>query len=122
MRVFQAALDTPLDSPLLRHPLSSRFALHGLRAFDFRVLFPLRSCRSSSVNFFFFFFDFGEGNPKGPKIEKIQARLKCSSEIEKSQARRPPDPYFLWGILKVGIVNFQARLKFSSGIENFNRD
>ena len=32
MRLFQAALDTPLDSALLRHPLSSRFALHGFRA------------------------------------------------------------------------------------------
>ena len=34
MRLFQAALDTCLDSPLLCQPLSSRFALHGLRAFD----------------------------------------------------------------------------------------
>ena len=34
MRLFQAALDTPLDSPLVGHPLSSRFALHGLRAFE----------------------------------------------------------------------------------------
>ena len=34
MRLCQAALDTPLDSPLVGHPLSSRFALHGLRAFD----------------------------------------------------------------------------------------
>ena len=31
---FQAALDACLDSPLLCQPLSSRFALHGLRAFD----------------------------------------------------------------------------------------
>ena len=30
MRLFQAALDTPSRQPLLRHPLSSRFALHGL--------------------------------------------------------------------------------------------
>ena len=30
MRLFQAALDTPRGSPLLRHPLSSGFALHGL--------------------------------------------------------------------------------------------
>ena len=35
MRLFQAALDTPLDSPLVHHPLSSRFALHGLRALEF---------------------------------------------------------------------------------------
>ena len=34
MRLFQAALDTSLDSPLLCLPLSSRFALHGLRTFD----------------------------------------------------------------------------------------
>ena len=36
--VFQAPLDTCLDSPLLRQPLSPRFALHGLRAFDCRKL------------------------------------------------------------------------------------
>ena len=36
MRLFQAALDTPLDSPLPYQPLSSRFALHSLRALDFR--------------------------------------------------------------------------------------
>ena len=34
MRLLQGALDTPLDSPFFRHPLSSRFALQGLRAFD----------------------------------------------------------------------------------------
>ena len=34
MRPFQAALDTCLDSPLLCQPLSSRFALHGLRALE----------------------------------------------------------------------------------------
>ena len=36
MRLFQAALDTPgpLDSPSATLTLSSRFALHGLRAFD----------------------------------------------------------------------------------------
>ena len=39
MRLFQAALDTPLSrQPLLRHPLSSRFALHGLRAFENRPM------------------------------------------------------------------------------------
>ena len=31
MRLFQAPLNTCLDSPLLCQPLSSRFALHGLR-------------------------------------------------------------------------------------------
>ena len=36
MHLFQAALDTCFDSPLLYQPLSSRFALHGLRALDFR--------------------------------------------------------------------------------------
>ena len=34
MRLFQAPLDTCLDSPLLCWPLSSQFALHGLRAFE----------------------------------------------------------------------------------------
>ena len=34
MRPFQAALDTCLDSLLPCQPLSSRFALHGLRALD----------------------------------------------------------------------------------------
>ena len=36
MRLFQAALDTCLDSPFLNfcQPLSSRFALHGLRALE----------------------------------------------------------------------------------------
>ena len=33
MRLFQAPLDTCLDSPLVCQPLSSRFALHGLRFF-----------------------------------------------------------------------------------------
>ena len=44
MRLFQAALDTSLDSPLLCPPLSSRFALHGLRAFESQSQFakPLR--------------------------------------------------------------------------------
>ena len=39
MRLFPAALDTPLDSPILRHPLSSRFTLHGLRAFKKKTHF-----------------------------------------------------------------------------------
>ena len=35
MRLLKRApLDTCLDSPLLCQPLNSRFALHGLRAFD----------------------------------------------------------------------------------------
>ena len=34
MSLFQAALDTCLDSPLFYQPLSSRFALHGLRTLD----------------------------------------------------------------------------------------
>ena len=34
MHLFQAPLDTCLDSPLLCQPLSSRFALHGSRAFE----------------------------------------------------------------------------------------
>ena len=32
--LFQAALDTCLGSPLLCRPLSSRFALYGVRAFE----------------------------------------------------------------------------------------
>ena len=31
MRLFEAALDTCLDSPFFCQPLSSQFALHGLR-------------------------------------------------------------------------------------------
>ena len=33
VRLFQAPLDTGLNKPPLGQPLSSRFALHGLRAF-----------------------------------------------------------------------------------------
>ena len=36
MRLFQAPLNTCLGSPILCQPLSSRFALHGLRGFDTR--------------------------------------------------------------------------------------
>ena len=35
MHLFQAALDTCLDSPLLCQPLNSRFALHNLGTLDF---------------------------------------------------------------------------------------
>ena len=35
MRLFQAALDTCLDSLLFCQPLSSRFALHGLHALEY---------------------------------------------------------------------------------------
>ena len=50
MRLFQAALDTCLVSPLFCQPLSSRFALHGLRAFDlfFLALTQKRRGRRSS--------------------------------------------------------------------------
>ena len=34
MRLFQALLDTYLDSPLLCQPLNSRFALRGLRGVE----------------------------------------------------------------------------------------
>ena len=34
MHLYQAALDTCLNGPLLCQPLSSRFALHGLRALE----------------------------------------------------------------------------------------
>ena len=44
----------------------------------------------------------------------FQARLKISS-------KPPTKPMFLWGILKVKIEKFQARLKFSSEIGNFKR-
>ena len=62
--------------------------------------------------------------PKGPKIEKIQD-LEIFKRDWNFQARRPPDPYFLWGFLKVGIEifkrdwNFQAGLKVSIEIEFF---
>ena len=56
-------------------------------------------------------------------------RLKKNQDLEifkrdwKFQASRPPNPYFLWGILNLRDWNFQAyRMKFSSEIENFNRD
>ena len=35
MRLFQVALNTSLDSPLVCQPLSSRFALHGLHTLEF---------------------------------------------------------------------------------------
>ena len=38
------------------------------------------------------------------------------------QASHPPNPYVLWGILKVRDWKFQARLEFSIEIENSNRD
>ena len=61
---------------------------------------------------------------KGPKIEiflKIAlARLKFSSEIV--HARHPPNPFFVWRLLKVKIDIALARLKFSIKIENFKRD
>ena len=36
---FRLLLTPPSRQPLLCHPLNSRFALHGFRAFDFRVTF-----------------------------------------------------------------------------------
>ena len=57
MRLFQAALDTCLDSPFFCQPLSSRFALHGLRALDewrkYRVVpraHPSRPRKSACFN------------------------------------------------------------------------
>ena len=48
MRLFQAPLDTSLDSPFPCQPLSSRFALHGLHALDYFT----SSFLSSEVNIF----------------------------------------------------------------------
>ena len=45
MRLFQGALDTCLDSPLLCQPLSSRFALNGLRALDYTTPGPRKGER-----------------------------------------------------------------------------
>ena len=62
--------------------------------------------------------------PKGPKIEKNQD-LEIFKRDWKFQARHPPHPHFLWGILEVRIEifkpdwNFQARLKISTEIEFF---
>ena len=59
--------------------------------------------------------------PKGPKIAKIQdleifkARLKISREP-------PTKPYLFVGSSEGQDWKFQARLKISSRIENFNRD
>ena len=58
MRLFQAALDTCLDSPFLFQPLSSRFALHGLRALEsqsptiFYRKFVLSSYMHQALGFF----------------------------------------------------------------------
>ena len=46
MHLFQAPLDTCLDNPLLCQPLSSRFAFHGLRAFDPCFLVAFLGCFS----------------------------------------------------------------------------
>ena len=58
----------------------------------------------------------GDLDPKGPKIENIQdrppgSRLKISSEP-------PSKPLFLCG----GGRDSESRLKFSIGLEIFNRD
>ena len=53
MRPFQAALDTCLDSPFFRQPLSSRFALHGLHALD-----SLTPSESLYVGFLYVLFSF----------------------------------------------------------------
>ena len=66
-------------------------------------------------------FDHDKGDPKGPKIEKIQD-LEFFKRDWKFQASHPPKPYFLWEILKVRDWKFQSGLKISIGIENFKRD
>ena len=47
-----------------------------------------------------------EGYPKGPNLEKIQASLKISSELEIFK-RATHQTYFLWGILEVRIEHFK---------------
>ena len=47
--LFQAALDTYLNSPLLCHPLSSRFALHGLCALGSKTDSPKSAKPSDKV-------------------------------------------------------------------------
>ena len=56
------------------------------------------------------------GHPKGPKIEKIQD-LENFKRDWKFQARCAPDPYFLWGLLKVGIENFKRDWNFQAGMK-----
>ena len=62
--------------------------------------------------------------PKRPKIEKMQERppgLEFSNEIEIFK-RAPTKPLFLVGHSEGQDWNFQARLNFSSEIENSKRD
>ena len=57
-------------------------------------------------------------SPKGPKIEIIQ-----DLEIIKRDwnfKRAAPDPYFVWGVLKVKIENFNRDWKFQARLNFFN--
>ena len=83
-----------------------------------RVKFVLQTCRDREYQSQGFR---SQGFPKGPKIENFQD-LEIFKRDGKFQAHCPPDAYFLWGILEGRDSNFQSRLKFPSGIENFNRD
>ena len=87
---------------------------------------PESSAKSLSHKFFGVPF-LSLNDPKGPKIAKIQDRppgSNISSEIEncKRAAHQTPcffSSSFFWGILKVRIEHFQARLKCSSEIDYF---
>ena len=73
MRLFQAPLDTSLYNLFLCQPLSSRFALHGLRAFEqkvYRLMF-LKYRRASR------FTPLIRGKPyqKNPRVRKIRVRI-----------------------------------------------
>ena len=83
MRLFQARLDTCLDSLLLCQPLSSRFALHSLRALETKTICPKTTflCsrsnnrrRESQTNFYFSNFSGSSGiSRQNPGI----SRPKC---------------------------------------------
>ena len=104
MRLSQAPLNTCLDNPLFCQPLSSRFALHGLRTLDqafqgnfrsiyrekirdskiiIRANFVLQTChpkevmktmKMSSVQVRMFFLQGSGPYPKDPAVLKILRR------------------------------------------------
>ena len=57
--------------------------------------------------------------PKGPKIEKIQSRLKFSVSLETSISLEILNLDLQTSPQKIGVC-WVARLKFSISIENFN--
>ena len=60
--------------------------------------------------------------PKDWKKSRSPSGIEIFNRDWNFQASHQPNPYFLWGILKVRDWKFQSRLIFSIEIENFNRD